>query len=98
MPAIQDWRSSLFVVLAATCACTDTERNTGVQEQADDQTRVTILTGANLIDGTELLALAGATIVVEGARITCIGTADVCPEPEGSERHDLLRGRTNASS
>jgi len=77
------------MVLAAICACTDTERRTGAQERAEDRARVTVLTGANVIDGTGRRAIAGATIVVEGARITCIGTAEVCPVPEDSERYEL---------
>ena len=89
MSGIQEWRSSLFVVLAAICACTDKEQHTGTQERADDRARVTVLTGANVIDGTGLPALAGATIVVEGASITCIGTTEECPAPEDSERYEL---------
>ena len=59
------------------------------QERADDRVRVTVLTGANVIEGTGAPALAGATIVVEGTRITCIGTAEVCPAPEDSETYEV---------
>jgi urease alpha subunit len=89
MPGIQDWRGSLFVMLAAICACTDTERPAGVPERGDERALVTVLTGANVIDGTGSAALAAATIVIEGARIACIGTAGACPVPEGAARYDL---------
>ena len=59
------------------------------QERADDLARVTVLTGANVFDGTGSPALAAATIVVEGARIICIGTAEVCPAPEDSETYEV---------
>ena len=89
MPGIQDWRGLLFVVLVATCACTDTERQMDAQERTGERARNSVLTGANVIEGTGLPALEGATIVVEGARITCIGTAEACPAPEDSERYEL---------
>ena len=89
MNRFQDWRSLFFVVLAMTCACTVAERDMGAQEQADDHARVTVLVGANVIAGTGKPALAGATIVVEGAHITCIGVAEECPAPEGSEKYEL---------
>jgi imidazolonepropionase-like amidohydrolase len=89
MLGIQDWRGSLFVVLAAVCACTDAERPEAVQELEDERPQVTVLSGANVIDGTGSPALAAATIVIEGARITCIGTAGECPAPEGAARYDL---------
>ena len=38
------------------------------QERADDLARVTVLTGANVFDGTGSPALAAATIVVESWR------------------------------
>jgi imidazolonepropionase-like amidohydrolase len=59
------------------------------QERADDRVRVTVLTGANVIDGTGSPALAAVTIVVEGAWIICIGTAEVCPAPEDSETYEV---------
>ena len=89
MTEFQDWRGLLFVVLAMTCACTAEERDLGAQEQADDHARVTVLVGANVIAGTGQPVLAGATIVVEGAHITCIGTAEECPAPEGSEKYEF---------
>ncbi|UCH47879.1 MAG: amidohydrolase family protein [Betaproteobacteria bacterium] len=61
----------------------------GAQERVDDQASVTVLRGATVIDGTGLPALAGATIVVEGTRITCIGTADECPAPENATWYEL---------
>jgi len=86
MPGIRIWRVLLFVVLAATCACTDTDNPEDAQERANDSVHVTVLAGANVITGTGQPALANTTIVVEGARISCVGTAEACPAPENSER------------
>ncbi len=89
MTEFQDWRRLLFAVLAMTCACTPAERDIGAQELADDHARVTVLVGANVIAGTGQPVLAGATIVVEGAHITCIGTTEECAAPEGSEKYEF---------
>jgi imidazolonepropionase-like amidohydrolase len=51
--------------------------------------QVQALVGATLIDGTGAAPVANAVIVIDGDRLTCVGTADSCPVPAGAERIDL---------
>lgn len=83
MTETRKWQVWLFFVLAAACGCTDTER------RSDDRARATALVGATVLNGTGRPTLVGANIIVEGARITCVGIADVCPAPEDAESFDL---------
>lgn len=51
--------------------------------------QIRALVGATVIDGTGAPALPNAVIVVEGGRLTCVGTVARCPIPPGAERSDL---------
>ena len=54
---------------------------------AGAQTRA--LVGATVIDGTGGAPIAGAVLLVQGDRLTCVGMAAQCPVLAGAERVDL---------
>ena len=54
---------------------------------ASAQTRA--LVGATVIDGTGSAPLPDAVVLIEGDRITCVGTAAQCPVPGDAERTNL---------
>ena len=69
------------------------------------QDRVLVLEGGTLIDGTGRAPLADAVVVVEGNRITAVGTRGAVSYPDGAEVITLTgrtvpvsRGRRNTSS
>ena len=47
------------------------------------------LTGGTLVDGTGAPPLAGAVVLIEGARIACVGTAADCDLPSGAQTIDV---------
>lgn len=50
------------------------------------QSRVRVLEGAHLFDGTGAAPVPGARIVVDGESIVCAGTPASCPVPDSAER------------
>jgi imidazolonepropionase-like amidohydrolase len=54
---------------------------------ASAQTRA--LVGATVIDGTGAAPLTDAVVLIDGDRITCVGTAAQCPVPGDAERTNL---------
>lgn len=54
---------------------------------ATSQTRA--LTGATVIDGTGAAAIRDAVVLIDGDRLTCVGSAAQCPVPAGAVRVDL---------
>jgi cytosine/adenosine deaminase-related metal-dependent hydrolase len=60
---------------------------------AQPVTRVLVLEHARLIDGTGRPPIEDARVVIEGERITAVGTATTLPVPAGAERVNLS-GRT----
>jgi imidazolonepropionase-like amidohydrolase len=59
----------------------------GVSAQVAAQT--TALVGATVIDGTGGGAVADGVVLVEGDRLSCVGTAAECPMPAGATRVDV---------
>ena len=51
--------------------------------------QTTALIGATVIDGTGALEIPQGIVLVQGDRLTCIGSAADCPIPEGASRVDL---------
>lgn len=47
------------------------------------------LVGATVIDGTGAAPVADAVVLIDGDRITCVGTASECPVPPDAERMNL---------
>ena len=47
------------------------------------------LAGGTVLDGTGAPAIPNAVVVVDGDRITCVGTAARCPVPAGARRVDV---------
>ncbi|MFQ5538438.1 MAG: amidohydrolase family protein [Gemmatimonadota bacterium] len=54
--------------------------------------QVQVLVGATVVDGTGAAPLPDGVVLVDGARITCVGTRGECPVPEGATMVDL-KGR-----
>ncbi len=51
--------------------------------------RVLVLSGATVVDGTGSEPLPDANVVVEGDRISCVGSAEECPPPSGARELEL---------
>jgi imidazolonepropionase-like amidohydrolase len=51
--------------------------------------QTTALTGATVIDGTGAPAIPQGVVLVEGERLTCVGSATDCPIPEDAARVDV---------
>jgi len=51
--------------------------------------QTTAVTGGTVIDGTGGPAIEGAVVVVNGDRLSCVGTAAQCPVPAGAQRVDV---------
>ena len=74
----------LLVWWACFC-CQDKAQGIAVQQSK----KISILTGATLIDGTGSVPLTGAVVVIEGNRIRAIGPASELALPEGARHYDL---------
>lgn len=55
---------------------------------ASAQSPALVITGTTLWDGSGAPARPSTTVVVEGGRIRCVGTAKACPAPRGATRID----------
>jgi imidazolonepropionase-like amidohydrolase len=51
--------------------------------------QTTAVTGGTVIDGTGGPTIEGAVVVVNGDRLSCVGTAAQCPVPAGAHRVDV---------
>lgn len=69
--------SILFLLSLSFASCS--------MERSPDKPATKAITGAILFDGTGSDALENSVIVVEGNRITCVGTEEECPIPSGAE-------------
>ena len=56
---------------------------------ASGTAQIKALTGATVIDGTGAPEIPNAVVLVKGDRLTCVGSADDCPIPDGANQVDV---------